>query len=139
MSKFDAYFGSSEITYETFEKIVLGSSVGIDFSLLQVMDPKVMVRTMDHTTRTLVMEMRAYIWAKQDTQKVPVYQWATWWDHLRADHAPRWMNRRWPPKKVSKPITVHAQALFPELSGHRHPGAVLKIARIDNPFDKENY
>jgi hypothetical protein len=140
VSRFDEYFGSTKVSYETFSKIALGSSRGIDFSMLQAMDPRVTVRMMDNETRLMVMEMQAYIWGKEDSKMVPIYYWATWWDHLRADHAPKWMNRRWPPKrKLVQRLTVYAHVLFPELSKHVNPGTALHIARIDNPFNYKEY
>lgn len=75
-----------------------------------------------HMTGMLI-ELRTWLLAgEHKADPVDIYTWATWWDHLKAEHFPMWAQNRWPPKKkksvVVRPYSVwvcpHSDVKWPD-------------------------
>lgn len=118
-------------TVETYSKLALRSVRLLDSRRFDFMEPEFKARYMEYAVRELALEMQAYVWSKDlETRTIPANGWASWWDHLRADHFPKWMNHRWPPKHQGS-IVVKARAIYPELSDQLRPRPILQIVSLD--------
>ena len=126
----------SYITTETYQKLDVHTLRSFGRREWDLMDTEVRTYVLDEQMGHMAMEMQAYVWSQDlETREIPSGRWVSWWDHLRADHFPAWVNRRWPPQTEGT-IKVSAKALYPELSNRTVPpgAAILRIARLDNPF-----
>lgn len=61
--------------------------------------------TAERTAQDMVLELRSAVLGAQvlsETQTFSVEYPASWWQHLKADHAPAWFTRRWPVKMTKR-------------------------------------
>lgn len=65
----------------------------------------------EHIYGDLVYRLSAYIFSESMGQYV-VKTPATWWEHLKKDHAPAWFLAMWPVKWEEK--TLEGHTMFPE-------------------------
>lgn len=67
------------------------------------------------------LQLRAYVFSmKVGERRKEVVFWvpATWWQHWKREHAPRWLKQRWPVRleKLSGTVREQAYDLFPHAS-----------------------
>jgi hypothetical protein len=58
----------------------------------------------------MMLELRSAVLGAQilsDTQAVSIEYPATWWQHLKQDHAPAWFTRRWPVRMTRRVAEVN--------------------------------
>ena len=76
----------------------------------------------DFTTQDLVLQLRATCLSSPGTMRWRIIhaEPATWWDRLKADHAPAWYRRRHPIRETFyvRTIEFDGKLIFP---GHEFP------------------
>lgn len=64
----------------------------------------------DRVTKAFIMTVYAQDLQEQtEVIRTPL----TWWDHLKADHAPEWFDKRFPPKYETITVTFKPLAMYP--------------------------
>lgn len=66
--------------------------------------------TVEKTAWDMVLELRSSVLGAQvlsDTQTFSIEYPASWWQHLKQDHAPAWFKKRWPVRFSSRSAQVN--------------------------------
>lgn len=84
--------------------------------------------SLDWATRTLMVHMRSYLLRSPIVEKRTTYFEvpSTWWQHLKRDHFPAWLLRRFPVEMTKVPfeyetnlrVCPHSDTSFPADQAH---------------------
>lgn len=79
-----------------------------------------------------LIELSAEIWAHEENVAFEFEEIrpASWWEHLKQRHFPRWAERRWPVRyrRSKRVVSVNLQGLFPEAPREAGP-CCIKVIR----------
>jgi hypothetical protein len=81
----------------------------------------------DWMYENLLVRLSAYVLTEQladEYHPVSLGLPATWWQHLKQDHAPEWFKRRWPVRfrKMTCQIHVRTSGTYPDMKMALPPG-----------------
>lgn len=89
----------------------------------------------DKVTKAFIMTVYAQDLQEQtEVIRTPL----TWWDHLKADHSPKWFDKWFPPKYETITVTFKPLAMYP-LANIKMPelGKASFKFEVDVSTDKE--
>jgi len=113
------------VTQEALEAIQFGDYIIVDESAL--IEPKLIVHALhDHIT----VGIKGYQWGKRLYVK-ELERPATWFQMLKEAHAPQWVLRKWPVRKIRYTACALWPGIRQSIKGH---GARLLISDIPQPL-----
>lgn len=88
-------------------------------------------------TRDLIMRMQYKIYSEDMghvEERVHFEVYCTWWDHLKADYAPKWFRKMFPvcTRLETKSVNISSKALYPKFRPMKDQDVVV-VREITRP------